>query len=531
MHEQLEPADEWGHLIPLALTIPESVNVNTYERVYKLCRWVAQSIHSHKSNLRNYYRFQYALYGTLRAVKNTTSQSGRVLCRMLTGRRRYVATKLRFRPAPRWNKLQFCGSTDDWSQDGVQIEDVTISVIIPTKNAGADLRSLLSMLQNQKGFKSIEIIIVDSGSSDLTLEIAREFSAKVIELLPEEFSHSYARNLGAQHSTGDCILFTVQDALPPSLTWLRELYRPIQSLGVIASSCVESPRLNSDLLYRALCWNHYGFLNAQAQDRILKKPWRNDYESLRTNANVSNIACLIKRDVFFAYKFRGDYGEDLDLGLRLIRAGYKMAMLSSTRIIHSHNRPAYYHLQRGYVDKLFMLKLFPDHEGEARDASVLMDEILSVYKLLNMLFATHLAQSVKSYSMDALCKTVMDALAVPGTENAPVQVAKGSNLTDDSRFESFIANVYERHDCSHGSRMTHAGSLLSSFRSFIGTMLQYMQSIYDVLDEPLLDDFRKSLVKAFALVCGVHLAVGVMRGSPATKNVLLDICTDFRASI
>src|SRR5262249_33109688 len=153
--------------------------------------------------------------------------------------------------------------------------------------------------------------------------------------------------------------FTVQDALPPSVTWLRDLHHAIEAHGVIAVSCAESPRQDSDLFYRALCWTHQRFLNVQDHDRILQNPKRKNYGSLRANANVQNIACLIKRNIFLKYRFQGDFAEDMDLGLRLIKNGYKMAFLSSSRIIHSHNRPAYYHLKRGYVDCLFLLRLFP----------------------------------------------------------------------------------------------------------------------------------------------------------------------------
>src|SRR5262249_22648680 len=157
--------------------------------------------------------------------------------------------------------------------------------------------------------------------------------------------HSHARNLGALQATGDYILFSVQDALPPHDTWLREMFEPIESRGVVVSSCGESPRRNCDLFYRTLSWNHQRFLGIQNGDRILEQPKRNDYASLRANANLSDTACLIRRDVFLDYKFRGDYAEDIDLGLRLIRDGHKLALLGSTHVIHSHNRPAYYHLK------------------------------------------------------------------------------------------------------------------------------------------------------------------------------------------
>ncbi len=108
-------------------------------------------------------------------------------------------------------------------------EEVTVSVVIPTKNGGEDFRRALATIANQKGFRKVEIIVVDSGSTDKTVEVAEQFGAKIIKILPEEFSHSYARNLGASYASGEYLLFTVQDALPPSDSWLYELFSVIKT--------------------------------------------------------------------------------------------------------------------------------------------------------------------------------------------------------------------------------------------------------------------------------------------------------------
>ncbi|NLA79564.1 MAG: glycosyltransferase, partial [Chloroflexi bacterium] len=61
----------------------------------------------------------------------------------------------------------------------IQPNDIIVSIVIPCKNAGDEFQFLLKMLQAQKGFKHIELVIVDSGSTDQTLEIAHRYNAKV----------------------------------------------------------------------------------------------------------------------------------------------------------------------------------------------------------------------------------------------------------------------------------------------------------------------------------------------------------------
>src|SRR5215510_11311738 len=53
-------------------------------------------------------------------------------------------------------------------------ENVTVSVAIPVKNAGDQFQLLLSALRAQQGFKNVEIIVVDSGSTDGSVEVARQ---------------------------------------------------------------------------------------------------------------------------------------------------------------------------------------------------------------------------------------------------------------------------------------------------------------------------------------------------------------------
>jgi GT2 family glycosyltransferase len=140
-----------------------------------------------------------------------------------------------------------------------------------------------------------------------------------------------------------------------------ELFSVIKRNDVVAVSCAEFPWESADLFYRAISWNHYRFLEVDREDRIMRYAGSEDHLTLRKNGQLSDLACLISKEVFTKYKYKTDYGEDLDLGLRLIKDGYQIAFLGSTRIIHSHNRPAYYYLKRGYVENVFLPRIFLDY--------------------------------------------------------------------------------------------------------------------------------------------------------------------------
>ena len=240
--------------------------------------------------------------------------------------------------------------------------DTKISVVIPTLNAGQEFAWLLRKLNGQRGVRAIEIVIVDSGSNDETVRLAREAGAKIIEIPQAEFSHSYARNRGADAASGDYLLFMVQDAYPIGDYWMHGMLRFLLDHAhdkLVAVSCAECSRSDSDMMYDSMINTHYRFLGCSDFDRIGEFRG-DDHMALRSQGQLSDVSCLIGRECFSRYRYRGNYAEDLDLGIRLIKDGWRVAMLSSVKVVHSHNRPAYYYLKRSFVDVVFLVGLFDD---------------------------------------------------------------------------------------------------------------------------------------------------------------------------
>jgi GT2 family glycosyltransferase len=101
---------------------------------------------------------------------------------------------------------------------------------------------------------------------------------------------------------------------------------------------------------------------------------------LRSNSQISDIAALIKLDVFNQYKYKTKFAEDLDLGIRLIKDGHRIGFLYSTRVIHSHNRPAYYFIKRAYVDSKFLKEVFTGIQFPAITNQIrLFQDIAAIY--------------------------------------------------------------------------------------------------------------------------------------------------------
>lgn len=111
-----------------------------------------------------------------------------------------------------------------------------ISVIIPVFNAARYLKPCLESVLDQT-HRDLEVIIVDSGSTDGSLEIVQALQKKDARLRllpPAERDVSTSRNLGVQAATGDWIGFADSDDLVPSDCYERLLRAAIDADAAIA---------------------------------------------------------------------------------------------------------------------------------------------------------------------------------------------------------------------------------------------------------------------------------------------------------
>ena len=104
-----------------------------------------------------------------------------------------------------------------------------VSTIIPTLNEEDYLEKCLISLKNQEGCENFEIIVVDGGSSDATVKIAKRHADKIVTSL--EKSPSIQRNLGAKMATGSLLAFIDADTVA-SKFWLKSIIETFQDQSI-----------------------------------------------------------------------------------------------------------------------------------------------------------------------------------------------------------------------------------------------------------------------------------------------------------
>ena len=113
-----------------------------------------------------------------------------------------------------------------------------VSVVITTLNEGKNIRDLLESLANQE--PPYEVLVVDAGSTDRTVEITKEFVNEfpMFRLLSCPGSRGYSRNFGVQQAKGDFIAFIDGDCIANAF-WLHKLRKEAGPNRVVAGRSVQ----------------------------------------------------------------------------------------------------------------------------------------------------------------------------------------------------------------------------------------------------------------------------------------------------
>jgi glycosyltransferase involved in cell wall biosynthesis len=198
------------------------------------------------------------------------------------------------------------------------------SIVIRTYNEERHLSDVLRSITNQQadGVK-YETLIIDSGSTDRTLDVAKEHSCRIFNISKEEFSFGRSLNLGCEAADGDLLVFVSGHCVPVHPKWLVQLLRPLRD-G--ATSYVYGRQIGNGA--------------SRFSERQLFKKYFPDISSVPQQGFFCNNAnAAILRDVWQKYRFDDELTglEDMDLAKRLTAAGSKIGYVAEAAVYHLHD--------------------------------------------------------------------------------------------------------------------------------------------------------------------------------------------------
>jgi len=198
------------------------------------------------------------------------------------------------------------------------------SIVIRTYNEERYLNELLTAISEQKNnLVEHEVVIVDSGSTDRTLEIAEKHNCRITRIEKSEFTFGRSLNIGCDFARGDYLVFVSGHCIPASQDWLDELCKPMVEEGVDYSYGRQMGRDTTKY----------------SEDRHFEK-WFPEYSKIPQEGYFCNNANAgVTRKAWELFKFNEELTglEDMYLAKLLVEAGKKVAYVATAPVFHIHD--------------------------------------------------------------------------------------------------------------------------------------------------------------------------------------------------
>jgi len=213
------------------------------------------------------------------------------------------------------------------------------SIVIRAKDEAVHIGETLSRVYTQRGVSQFEVIVVDSGSTDGTLDIVRGFPAQLIEIPPRSFSYGRALNLGVRAASGEFVVALSAHSLPWDEHWLAELITPFRDPSIAGVYGRHLPRANATRLELIGMW---------LSGVTSQMPRRQQRDMMFSNANGA-----FRRELVLLHPFDEIIpgAEDLAWADWIQRQGWTIYYQPTAAVYHSHGEPFFRLLRRMWHDQ------------------------------------------------------------------------------------------------------------------------------------------------------------------------------------
>lgn len=227
-----------------------------------------------------------------------------------------------------------------------------IALLIPTYNAGEKWKKVLKQipLQTQRPDK---VIVIDSESTDHTVDIARRHGADVMVIPKKDFTHGYARHkMVAEYPEFDIYILLTQDAILASEHSIETLVKAFDNPAVGVAFGRQKPYPEAGIIE-----THNRNFNYPDQSSIKSKKDIPAY-GFKTIFCSNSFAAYRKTayDQTGGFPLEANFGEDTLLCAKMILSDWEVAYVADANIYHSHNNSLLQDFKRFYEIGLFHKK-------------------------------------------------------------------------------------------------------------------------------------------------------------------------------
>jgi glycosyltransferase involved in cell wall biosynthesis len=195
------------------------------------------------------------------------------------------------------------------------------SIVIRAYNEEEHIGRLLAGIMEQT-INDVEIIVVDSGSTDATLAIASRFPTKIIHIQPEEFTFGRSLNLGCSEARGKYLIFASAHVYPLYTNWIEALLEPF----------------NDDSIALSYGKQRGTEITRYSEHRQFERMYPEESRIPQRHPLCNNANAAVRRKLWEQHPYdEGLSGlEDLEWATWAIERGYLLAYTADAEVIHVH---------------------------------------------------------------------------------------------------------------------------------------------------------------------------------------------------
>jgi len=234
------------------------------------------------------------------------------------------------------------------------MSDIDISVVIPVKNGERYIESVLKAVFSQKSGSNFEVIIIDSGSKDKTLDIIKNYPISLYQVKEEDFNHGLTRNLGISKALGRYVILLTQDAIPCDKRWMERLVNNLERDGSIAGVYSRQVARKDSVIFTQFRVSR--FFTSKRERGVSQIEDIETYNKLQPLekyifCNFDNVSSCIRKATWENFKFqKTEFGEDIEWSKRVLEAGYKIVYEPDSAVCHSHDYSVRSWYQRNIIN-------------------------------------------------------------------------------------------------------------------------------------------------------------------------------------
>ena len=221
------------------------------------------------------------------------------------------------------------------------------SIVIRCYNEEKHIGKLLQGI-DQQTVKDVDIILVDSGSTDHTLQIASQHPVRVVHIKPEEFTFGYSLNQGIKEARHEFVVFASAHVYPVYPDWLEQLIKPFENPKVALT--YGKQRGNQE--------THF------SEQQIFNTWFPNQGQPIQRYPFCNNANAAIRRSIWEINPYDENLTglEDLGWAHWCIQQSYIISYVPEAEIIHIHNETGRSIFNRYRREARAFKQIYPDEK-------------------------------------------------------------------------------------------------------------------------------------------------------------------------